>query len=79
MLYTGGDKRGGGGGGGYKCERDLLQFLERLRSFDTSGPVGRSVPYFILFKVFHIQRKTSGIGVLILLYERGVEGGEERR
>ena len=55
MLYTGGGKGGGGKGGiGEKCKRDLLQLLERLRSFDTSGPVGRSVPYFILFHVFHI-------------------------
>ena len=76
MLFTGGGK--GEGGGGEKCEKDLLQFLERLGSFDTSGPVGRSVPYFILFRVFHIQRKTSGIGVLLLLSERGGEGGEER-
>ena len=76
MLYTSGGK---GGGGGEKYERVLLHFLERLRSFNTSGPVGRSVTYFILFQVFHIQRKTSGIDVLILLSEKGGEGGEERQ
>ena len=77
MLFNGGGKVEGGGGG-EKCERDLLQFLERLRLFDTSGPSGRSVPYFILFQFFHIQQNTSGIGVLILLSDRGGEGGEER-
>ena len=95
MLYTGGGK--GGGGGGDKCERAFLQFLERLRLFDTSGPMGRSVHcgdgnggggkrVHVLYNCGtttnaisrsgvrrrrRMRRRTSGIGVLILLSERG--------
>ena len=57
MLYTGGGKGRWGRVevlGGDKCKRDLLHFLERLRLLGTYGPVGNSVPYFILFQVFHI-------------------------